>query len=184
MQAVFQFQSVLYSEDRSLPKEVMKLIILSILILFLVSCGIRSQSFSEPKPEMDVQIALNFINQYTGNLQTHFPALDQAPGMLEWVQAHPDSSDDLKAVLKKMLEEAEKEAPGYGLGFDPILDAQDFPDDNFILQEMDPASGYLTVASPSWEEFKVRMRMKWEKGKWWVDGVGVVNIPEEEQSPR
>lgn len=133
---------------------------------------------------MNPEVALNFINQYTGMLETHFPALDEAPGILDWVKAHPDASMDFKHALKDLLDEAEKEAPGFGLGFDPILDAQDFPDDGFVLHDISEDRGYVTVKGKSWDDFRIRLKLKWYKGRWWVDGSGIVNIPESEQVPR
>ena len=103
------------------------------LTLALNTCGKRVHGNPDPIPELDGQVALNFMNQYTGYLQSQFPALDETPGMLEWVEAHPDVSVNFKRALSELLEEGEKEAPGYGLGFDPILDAQDFPDDGFVI---------------------------------------------------
>lgn len=117
-------------------------------------------------------------------LQTHFPALEEAAGTLEWVEAHPDASEDFKKALEDLLDEAEKEAPGFGLGFDPILDAQDFPDDGFVLYQVHEAGGYVTVEGKTWDDFRVRIKLIWDQGKWWVDGAGIVNIPDSEQIPR
>lgn len=184
MQRSYPSTSVLSSEQRSKPKAVRKSYISFLLILSIFSCGLQGQSSIEKEPEIDPKVALNFINQYTGMLQTHFPALEEAAGTLEWVEAHPDASEDFKKALEDLLDEAEKEAPGFGLGFDPILDAQDFPDDGFVLYQVHEAGGYVTVEGKTWDDFRVRIKLIWDQGKWWVDGAGIVNIPDSEQIPR
>lgn len=70
-----------------------------------------------------------------------------------------------------------------GLDFDPIFDAQDFPDEGFIILSHD-SSGYVTLQGKDWPEFTVVAKVAWENNTWLVDGTGVINIPEEKRTKR
>lgn len=64
-----------------------------------------------------------------------------------------------------------------GLGFNPIFDAQDFPEKGFELIDCDTRLGYVTVKGIDWPDFFVVLRVVQQDKKWLVDGAGVVNIP-------
>jgi hypothetical protein len=125
-------------------------------------------------------VALKFINDYVANTNK----MKESTGIVEWVNSNEDVSKKFKIELTKMIEDAYKSEPEYGLGFDPIFDAQDRPDDGFKLYKFDTISNYLTVEGKSWKDFTVRMKIKEVNSKWLVDGCGVINIPENEQAER
>jgi hypothetical protein len=68
--------------------------------------------------------------------------------------------------------------PGYGLGFDPILDAQDNPEKFEIVRK---DGSFLVVRGVDWPEFTVTMKLKLIGLQWLVEGCGIVNIPEEKK---
>ena len=189
----------------------MKKSYLLLLIIIVISCNNRKQkiNISEQKEQIEINnesqtknstldekptiatteindtssianVALEFINDYVKNCNK----MREQVGIVEWVNAYPSVSQEFKTELTKMIREAEKNDPGYGLGFDPIFDAQDYPDDGFELAEFDSISNYLTVEAKSWKGFTITMKIKELYNKWIVDGCGVINIPKNKQAKR
>jgi hypothetical protein len=127
-------------------------------------------------PKIDkIDNALRFINGYIENINRRKQAVD----IVDWVSSNDFATKGFKAELKRILDEAYKEEPEVGLDFDPILNAQDNPDNGFELESFDEKTNYLTVKGKEWPDFKVTMRIKEENGSWLVDGCGIVNIPNE-----
>ncbi|MEP5339237.1 MAG: hypothetical protein ABJL44_16135 [Algibacter sp.] len=125
--------------------------------------------------------ALKFINGYVEDCNK----MKESLGITPWVNSNNYSTTNFKNKLETLIDKADKENPGYGLGFDPIFDAQDYPDDGFELNEIDSISNYLTVrGKKNWKGFEITMKIKKVKNQWLVDGCGVVNIPKEKQSIR
>lgn len=170
------------------------------LIFFAFSCA-EKQKENIPKKKKQIEInlkevktkktelnytdsitnvAILFINEYVSNCNK----TKEQIGIIEFVNAHPNVSIEFKTELKRMIEEAEKSDPEYGLGFDPIFDAQDYPDDGFKLSEFDSNTNYLTVEAINWKGFKITMRIKELDNKWLVTGCGVINIPKDKQAKR
>ncbi len=142
------------------------------------------QDLSGQQNSADPKIALDFINEYIGFLNNSFTGKDWEMSIEQWLDNRSDVSSDFKNEYHRLLKEAALENPGYGLGFDPILDAQDFPDNGFELYGAVSSLGYLTVRGIDWEDFKIRIRLVKENNKWLVYGSGIVNIPETEQAIR
>lgn len=144
------------------------------MILLFIGCQ------SKPKKEIvktpPETIGLNFINDYMRNIEN----LD----FVEWIEKYPRTTKSFKLEIKRLLDEAEKETPGYGLGFDPILDAQDYPDKGFELKSIDTISGYMIIVGKDWVDFEVTIKLIEENNKWMIDGCGMVNIPMDKQSSR
>ncbi|MCK0123571.1 hypothetical protein MWU76_04100 [Gelidibacter sp. F2691] len=122
------------------------------------------------------QAALDFLNAYIENKDT----LE----ILEFVKASPLATENLKTALETILIEAWEENPTVGLGFDPLFDAQDYPDKGVILHSFDPETGYVMAKGVEWTDFRVVLRVVNEDGHILVDGCGVVNIPEEKRAER
>ncbi|MFY0629559.1 MAG: hypothetical protein JXR05_04200 [Flavobacteriaceae bacterium] len=154
----------------------MKVTKLSLFIAILIFIGCQSKQKKASLKIAPETVALNFINEYINNIGN----LE----MVEWVTKNSNTTEKFKADLKKMVDDGEKEAPGYGLGFDPILDAQDYPDKGFLLKSVDTTSTYITVVGREWESFELTIRLIENNDKWMVDGCGVVNIPLEKQASR
>src|SRR5690554_1487747 len=116
----------------------MKNLLLLCLLLLMSACQSNSEKTSEIpmmklepaitkikdvniSKEIDPQVAVDFMNSY---LQSK---LEDEIGILEWTESNPNASGNLKSELEKMLNQAWEEDPIVGLGFDPFIDAQDFP---------------------------------------------------------
>ena len=125
-------------------------------------------------------VALKFINEYVMNSNK----INKQIEIVEWVNSSKDVSTEFKKKLTKMIEDAFESEPEYGLGFDPILDAQDYPDDGFKLDEFDSITNYLTVQGKTWKNFRITMKIKKVNNKWFVDGCGIINIPKNKQAKK
>jgi len=127
------------------------------------------------------QAALNFIN-------TYIKLSDQGGSNYDkWVANHKALTPNFKTAYKKMIEQGKKEDPELGLGFDPIIDGQDFPD-KFDKVKICKPSGVIWV-SGSWtpdskKTMEIAVKPIQKQGKWLIDGSGVINIPEKEQAKR
>lgn len=135
---------------------------------------------SESVTESQKTTALKFINGYVENANLMGKAIETR----EWANQNPLASEHFKRTLNQLIGDAEKADPELGLDFDPILDAQDYPDEGFKVEEADEETGYVTVAGKKWTDFKVKMKLVRAGQQWLVDGCGVINIPEEEQIKR
>lgn len=166
----------------------MKRMILLALTSLFVFCGsakdgisvIEHKSTAVVVQKQGIDNALKFINGYISDLSNS----NQEWNLVEWVESSDRVTKEFKESLKLMVEEAHKVDPIMGLGFDPIIDAQDYPMEGFELDSFDTDTHYLIVRGIDWPDFKVTMKLKEENGKWLVDGCGVVNIPNDMQMER
>jgi hypothetical protein len=129
---------------------------------------------------MPVDIALTFINSYVDNCNKMSEAID----IIEWVNSNNLTTNHFKTEVKSIMEEAFKEDPELGLGFDPIFDAQDYDDNGFELVTYDSKTNYVVVKGKNWSDFKLTIKVVLEDNKWLVDGCGIINIPKDKQSER
>lgn len=127
--------------------------------------------------EPDYQVALKFINDYADILYNG----TSIPSEEEWTEGREDVTEEFKAEVKRIIQEGLKNDPEMGLGFDPILDAQDLPS-SFEAERED--GEYLVVKGVDWPEFLLTMKLKQIDGQWLVDGSGIVNIPKSRQMKR
>ncbi|MDL2314916.1 hypothetical protein LJC16_01515 [Bacteroidales bacterium OttesenSCG-928-C19] len=127
-----------------------------------------------------VEIALTFINSYVDNCNKMKGAID----IIEWVDSNNLTTNFFKNEVRTIIEKANQEDPELGLGFDPILDAQDFPDEGFEFAAFDDKINFIVVKGKKWEDFKLTIKMILEDNKWLVDGCGIVNIPDNKRSKR
>jgi hypothetical protein len=163
---------------------------LPLIIILFVSCGQRGKGnkdlFTEaPQVTVSQNIdkvdnALKFINGYVENSNKMTNRVD----IVEWINSSNLSTNGFKSELKQIINDAYKAEPEVGLGFDPILDAQDNPDKGFELEAFDEKTNYLTVRGTDWQEFKLTMKIIEDNGKWLVDGCGIVNIPQDKRAAR
>ncbi|MCF1191990.1 hypothetical protein LRR18_10380 [Mangrovimonas sp. AS39] len=172
---------------------------LIILLFIVLSCNnskdkiiiIKNKKEIENKQLKEIQnplenldsityIATKFINDYVSNCNK----MKEQIGIIEWVNSYPNVSQKFKSELTKMIQDAEEKDPEYGLGFDPIFDAQDYPDDGFKLTQFDSTTNYLTVEAKSWKGFAITMRIKKMDNEYLLDGCGVINIPKNKQAKR
>jgi hypothetical protein len=127
-----------------------------------------------------VDVALTFIHSYVDNCNK----MNKSTGIIEWVHANPLTTKNFKDVTKKIIEDAYLEDPEMGLGFDPIFDGQDYPDEGFELEEYDSITNFIVVKGENWDDYKLTLKVVLENDKWLVDGCGIINIPKEKRSDR
>lgn len=136
-----------------------------------------SQSKTVQKAEPDYNVAIQFINDYLD----YYNDFQSEVGIVEWVNERTDVTAAFKTELQSIMEEAQKNDPELGLGFDPILDAQDSPD-KFELDKTD--SNYIIVRGVNSPEFRLTLQLKFVENKWLVDGSGIINVPESKRIKR
>lgn len=127
--------------------------------------------------ELDYQVAVQFINDYADFVND----LHSEIRITEWVNNRKDVTNSFKTELKRILDEAEKNDPELGLGFNPILDAQDNPN-KFEIDGKE--NEYVVVKGVNWPEFRLTLKLKNEEKKWLVDGSGIINIPKDKRIKR
>lgn len=173
----------------------MKQIIAALLLICMLSCqSNKKKTIEAPEFEFETsdlyepleseasiedenyQAALDFLNAYIEN--------NHSLEILEFVKKSPLVTQDFKNELEKIIIKAWEEDPQVGLGFDPLFDAQDYPDKGVELHSFNPETGFVMVKGINWPEFRVAMKVVDENGHILVDGCGVVNIPEVERAER
>jgi hypothetical protein len=132
------------------------------------------------KSNAPVDIALTFINLWVDNCNK----MKESIGIIEWVNSNDLTTNRFKTEVKTIIEEAYKEDPELGLDFDPIFDAQDYPDDGFELDFFDSKTNFIVVKGKNWADFKLTVKMVLENDKWLVEGCRIVNIPNDKRSTR
>lgn len=126
------------------------------------------------------KLANEFVNGYLKNIMK----MNEGLGIIEWVNSNNLSTINFKSSLTQIINQAYERDPEYGLGFDPILDGNDFPENGFQLEKIKPNSNLLIFSGIDWKNYKVIVKVKNENNKWLVDGCGIVNIPNSEQINR
>jgi len=164
----------------------MRSFIIALFCFGLVSCNSEDKTSPETSTAAtkkvatpDFNVALNFINEYT-KLCTQ----PQRTKTSDWIRQNPLLSDTFKNRYTSLLDSAEKKDPELGLDFDPIFDAQDFPEKGFSLVKIDTVNRYVTVAGNDWKEFELVLKIGQDNNKWLVDGAGVINIPGDKRAKR
>ena len=158
------------------------LVTICFLIVGYVSIGQTNNSIKvtpaikESKPAPDFNVALKFINDYISfcvaedNKQTSLSEDD-------WVAKSQLVTKNFKNTYKKLTTDALKKDSVLGLDFDPILDAQDYPEKGCSILKQDLNTGYVTMVGNGWKDFTVTLRIVYQNNKWLVDGAGIINIP-------
>ncbi len=173
------------------------LLILTVVSLLLVRCTfeikpgesgddnshLRDPIIEDPAEANPIKFepAIDFINAYVDYLNARFERKTEQD-RVEWINEQSTVTDHFKQALDSIIAAAELKNPGRGLDGDPILDAQDYPDDGFEPEFADSVNGYLTVKGIGWESFLITMRVVQMDGQWMVDGAGIVNIPKEKRA--
>lgn len=156
-----------------------KILFIAIIALFVACNSNKETNKNEASTTIekvaipDFNVALQFINEYVAYQSN----LTDSSNTQEWIQNHSLLSDNFKKSYKELMDNAAKNDPEIGLGFDPIFNAQDFPDKGFAVAKTDSVSGTVLVKGVDWDDFNVSLKVISEKGKSMVDGAGVVNSP-------
>lgn len=171
----------------------MKQLILPILILsILPSCNSKDVNQStENKVETQVkdslkesdlnyEVALYFANRYLDYINDTIGKIS----VDEYVKQDEFLTQSFKVRYKSIIDSANKVEPEVGLGFDPIIDGQDFPDNGFKIKSIDKSSGLVTLQGIDWQDFEMVLKVVKEDNKSLVDGAGIINIPTNKQAKR
>lgn len=137
------------------------------------------ENISIEKQNIASTIALNFINAYA----KYCDDFNSELSVFEWIDQQK-VTQQFKQTYKTIITEAEKEDPELGLGFDPIFDAQDYPDNGFELAKSVEKPNFIMVKGKELPDYKLKIKMKLVKNRWLVDGVGIINMTKEEQLKR
>jgi len=161
-------------------------IITIILLLTLFTC---KKSISQEK-EVTIEqtenqnsaekIALDFINKYVEYCNNR----NSEQELIEWISEQKNVTGNFKIELKRIISEAEKKEPELGLGFDPIFDAQDYPDDGFETEKFNKHSELVTVKAKNWSDYKLNIKVERKNEQWLVNGIGIINMSEKERIKR
>ena len=159
------------------------------LFFFLVfsSCNNKQNTISDnskksatPKPIIDTKNATKFLNDYVALCNKQF--LRKAPIDIDsWVENNALVTKNFKEEYKKIIAKAKADDPELGLDFDPILDAQDYPDKGFEISEINHQKNFVTYKGVGWNEFTLKVKIIYFTNKWLVDGIGIVNIEEKDR---
>ncbi len=166
----------------------MKASIFILLLFGLMACNTRQSSMAdkqnipvEKQAIPDFKVALQFINEYAAFCKLE---IEQKSSDTNWIQRNLLLTDKFKTLYKSILDSAFKADPELGLDFDPIFDAQDFPDKGFSILKTDTLEKYVTVNGNDWKDFELVLKLAFVNNKWLVDGAGVINIPNNRQAKR
>ncbi|MCL3782111.1 DUF3828 domain-containing protein [Prolixibacteraceae bacterium JC049] len=165
------------------------IIIITLAALTITSCiriksshskVVQVTSGADINQPIDSKNALQFINNYVENCNK----MKNAIGIIEWVNSNQLTTSEFKEELKSIINKAKQKDPELGLGFDPIFDAQDYPDKGFEVATIDSASNYITLKGINWKKFQLTMKLKYANNQWLVDGCGIINIPKSKRAVR
>lgn len=165
----------------------MKTISTGLLILLLISCssGNNRQNTNpiiETKNQeaVDYTVAVTFINDYKDLCDQIMFHSDTTLNTRDWINKNKLLSPDFKKQYNSILDSAEKADPEYGLGFDPIFNAQDYTDGVFEIKEIDSTNQLITVIGKK-DRFETILKVTRLNNKTLVDGAGIINIPKNKQ---
>ena len=74
------------------------------------------------------------------------------------------------------MDDAMKLDPEYGLGFDPIFNAQDYSESGYKIVKFDTETGIVLVQSKGNDGGEITLKLVSQNGKVLVDGCGAVNM--------
>jgi hypothetical protein len=165
----------------------MRKIASAFILIFTLSCGEKtdentssSTSSDQIVSTPDFNVAINFINDYALFCTPNSPEGTDT----NWVRNHSLLTDSFKTNYYNLMKAAREEDSEFGLGFDPIFDAQDFPDKGFEIASSDAKTGFVTVKSKDWPDFVLILRVVQHNGTSFVDGSGIINIPNDKRAKR
>lgn len=147
----------------------MKKLIVLLLPIVLFACGNNGEEKSSANTTPDPQVALNVLNGYVANCN----AMKDSE---EWVKNQPLLTADFKAAYHQMITDAWEDDPELGLGFDPIFNAQDYPEKGFKLASGTSPDNSMVVLEGIDMNMTVKVKLKEVNGKWLVDGAGVIRL--------
>lgn len=117
--------------------------------------------------DADASLAVSFVNGYIDN-RDELRSLDEIGA---WVAASPYVTDNFKMAIKSEIIDINNE-PETNLDADIIFNAQDYPDEGLELESFDKKKGQVVLRGKRWKDFKLKIKLVEENGKWLVDDCG------------
>lgn len=124
--------------------------------------------------------ALKFANEYVSSTVRSSPVQNDSA----WLYRNPLLSAKFISEYRMLIDSANKADPEFGLGFDPVLDAQDYPDKGFEIATCNNETGYVSLLGKGWKDFYLTVKMVFADSIWLVDGSGIINIPPDKRAKR
>jgi hypothetical protein len=167
----------------------MRAIVVMILGVTLVSCssqhneenktgeqpGGSVQTNPVSQPSTPVEASVNFLQSYCSySADMTIPKEDPEA----WVGRSGLVTENFLKTFHALCHTEE------GLDYDPILVAQDIPDSTFAVVRYDSTAGFVTVRGIHDTSYVIVVKPVLQNGKWLIDGVGDVNIPEDRRPRR
>ena len=137
-----------------------------LFLLYLIMWNM--DSFSQGNMDhasFNPQVAVQFVNDYIHTMD------DEQVNTKTWIKNNPLLTKKFKSEYKKSLNN----------DFDPILNAQDYPEKGFKIVNSESSTGYVYLQGVDYDDFYITAKVVSENGKWLVDGCGIVNIPEDKR---
>lgn len=166
-------KSRIFLGNRSNDVQRMKILTLAMVFLFMGLSSIGQKTSHTP----DYSVAIEFINSYIEYCEVG----QSEQELIEWINTKETVTKKFTTELERILNEAVEKDPELGLGFDPIFDAQDYPNEFEIAEE---DHEYLIVKGVNQPNFQLILRLSIEGDQWLIDGSGIVNIPREKRIQR
>jgi hypothetical protein len=154
--------------------------LLELIVMFVIlsgSFGVKGQDRSPGTKETPgISVALTFINDYV----KHCDNKGSESKTTEWIEGNKLVTKEFKKAYRDLIDEGKKKEPELGLGFDPIFNAQDYPEKGFEFLKSDNGE-YVTVRGKDWPTFTTVIRIRLTGDRWMVDGAGIINMPQHKQ---
>jgi hypothetical protein len=146
-------------------KEILTLLLVA--VLFSCSNSAEKKAFAIQETKMNPEVALKVINDYVASC-------NEMKDADEWVRNNEWLTEDFKKEYHKIMQEAREADPELGLGFDPIFNAQDYPEKGFQMISLQKSNDSMVTLKGIDMDISVKVRLKEINGKWLVDGMGAV----------
>lgn len=121
--------------------------------------------------EKNSRIALGFIIDYA---RYKFEGIDIEKELNDWANKNKLVTQNFRASLEKLLRDAYSEDPNYGLGSDPIIDAQDIATKGFFIYQA--GKDLVIISNEYLPDMRIPVKFAQVGDKWLIDGAGIVNI--------
>ena len=123
----------------------------------LLSCSNKN------KVNIDTSVALNFVNNYVSICNN----LDTNLNVQTWIKNNQNLSEAFKKSYSQIIKDS--------LDFDPIFDAQDYPEEGFKIQKFDSLNNVVFLKGVNWGNFNLSATLKIKDNKTVINSLGVVN---------
>jgi len=133
-----------------------------VLSLLLFSCSENTPSEGVSSIP-DWQLGLDFANDYR-NLSDSSSSFSSK---LDWLESCEMVSPAFLSSYEQLMEQ--------DIDFDPVFNAQDYPDEGFSIAHKDSINNRLLLQGIDWPAFKLEIQLIQTESGWKIDQAGVVN---------